>query len=154
MRRSKSVTWAAAATIIESLPPLALGLIAALDMFGIGPVRGHDPSVFLSGFETLSLFVLLTMTGLWGVISAIGVLAMKRWARYLIIAFAALMTVVMSLYLAEAIVIIFAHKEKPSPIVSCWIGIPAFYIGVSVWSLRIFNRPRVVQEFEGTAALS
>jgi uncharacterized membrane protein len=154
MRRSKSVTWAAAATIVESLPPLAIGLFAALEMFGIAPHRGRDPSVFFSGFELFCIFVLSTMTGLWGLISAIGVLAMKRWGRYLIIAFAALMTVIMAMYLAEAIAIILAHKRKPSSIMAYWMGIPTFYIGVSVWSLRLFMWRPVAQEFEGTAALS
>jgi len=154
MNRSASVTWAALATILESLPPLGLGLFAVLDMFGVAPVRGRDPSVFLSGFEDLSLFVMVMTFGMLGLISAIGLLSVRRWARYTSIAFAIVTIVVMGLYLAIAIIAIaFAHKRNSLSIMSCWIGILTFYIGVSVWSLLLFNRPRIVQEFEGTAAL-
>ncbi len=153
--RSVSVTWAAIATILESLPPLALGLSVVLDLFGLIPIRGRDPAVFLSGFEYLSVFVVATTFGMWGLISAIGLLAIRRWARCTSIAFAVVTIVVMGLYLANAIIAIaFAHKRNPYSIMACWIGIPTLYIGVSVWSLFLLNRPRIVQEFEGTAALS
>jgi hypothetical protein len=90
MSRSTSVTWAAVVTILESLPLIGVGVLAVLDLFGIAPHRGRNPAIFYSGFEILSVVVMMMIPGIWGLVTGIGLLAVKRWARYSIIAFAAL----------------------------------------------------------------
>jgi hypothetical protein len=153
MKRSGWVTWAAAATIGESVLPLALGLYAVLDTFGLAPVRGRDPSIFLSGFEDLSLFVILTTVGMWGLISGVGLLRMKQWARYSVIVFAALIAALMGNYLVFGMFATFrGHEWKP--IMASWIGTPTSFLAVNIWLLALLNRQRVVREFEGTATSS
>jgi hypothetical protein len=132
-----------------------MGVFTALDMFGLAPVRGRDPSVFLSGGEYLGVFVLVTMFGMWGLISAIGLLAVRMWARHTSILFAVVSIFVGGLYLALGMVaIILGHNREPLWVVACGIGIETFYIGVGVWSLLLLNRTRIVQEFEGRPPLS
>jgi hypothetical protein len=85
MNRSAYVTWAAITTILASLPPFALGLFFVLDFFGIAPHRGADPNIFTSSGEDL-LGILMTMIpATWGLATSIGLLRLKRWARYSII---------------------------------------------------------------------
>ena len=134
----------------ESVLPLALGLFAVLDMFGLAPVRGGDPSILLSGFGELSLFVILTTVGMWGLVSGVGLLRMKQWARYSVIVFAALITALNGIYLVIGIFgVLRAHEWKP--IMASWIGTPTSFLAVNIWLLALLNRQRVVREFEGTA---
>jgi len=143
--------WTAFAIILESLPPLIFALFVGLDMFGLAPVRGRDPSVFLSGGEYLGVFVMVAAFGTWGLTSAIGLLTARRWARDATIVFAIVTTVVMTLYLVLTIhSIVLGHSPNSPWINACVIGIETFYIGVSVWSLVLLKRPRIVRELGGT----
>ena len=157
MRRSTSVTWAAIATILESLPPLGVGVLAVLDLFGIAPHRGRNPTIFYSGFEILSVVVMMMIPGIWALATGIGLLAVKRWARYSIIAFAALTIAFMGITFGFGMMVMLAMaKRNPFPTMGMWgiayyVGVPVFYVGISVWFLLLFNRPGVAEEFEGGA---
>lgn len=150
MRRSTSVTWAAIATILESLPPLGVGVLAVLDLSGIAPHRGRNPAIFYSGFEILSV--------VWALATGIGLLAVKRWARYSIIAFAALTIAFMGITFGFGMMVMLAMaKRNPFLTMGMWgiayyVAVPVSYVGISVWFLLLFNRPRVAEEFEGGAA--
>ncbi len=160
MSRSKSVTWAAIATILESLPPLGVGVLAFLDLFGIAPHRGRNPAIFYSGFEIVSVVVMTMIPGIWGLATGIGLLAVKRWARYSIIVFAALTIAFIGITFGFGMILMLAvAKRNPLLNIGMWgiayyVGVPVSYVGISVWLLMFFNRPRVAEEFEGGAAQS
>jgi len=92
----------------------------------------------------------------WGLATSIGLLGLKRWARYSIIIFSSLniafMVITfglgMSLKLALA-------KRHPFTFIGVWdfayyVGVPVFYVGTSIWFLVFFNLPRIVKQFERT----
>ena len=156
MNRSTSVTWAAMTTILASLPPFALGLFIVLDFFGIAPHRGTDPTVFTSSGEDL-LGILMTMVpAIWGLATGVGLMALKRWARYSIIVFSILNIAFMAVGFGFGMVLRLAlAKRHPFAFTGIWdfayyVGVPVFYAGISVWFLVLFNRRRVVQQFKIT----
>ena len=52
-------------------------------------------------------------------------------------------------YLAIGVVgVSLGHNRQSLLIVAYGLGIEIFYIGASVWSLVLLNRPRIVREFE------
>jgi hypothetical protein len=66
------------------------------------------------------------------------------------VVFAAVTIIIMTLYLALGIVVtLLGRTRNPLSAASlAGFGVEIFYIGISLWSLFLFNRPRIVQEFE------
>ena len=47
-------------------------------------------------------------------------------------------------------------KRHPFTFIGVWdlayyIGVPVFYVAISIWFLMLFNRPRVVEQFDRTS---
>ena len=132
-----------------------MGVLAVSDLFGIAPHRGRNPAIFYSGFEILSVVVMTMIPGIWGLATAIGLLAVKRWARYSIIAFAALTIAFMGItFVFGMMLTLAAAKRNPFLTMSIWgiayyVGVPVFYVAISVWFLMLVNRPRAAEEFGG-----
>jgi hypothetical protein len=159
MNRSNSVTWAAITSILASLPPFSLGLLFVLDFFGIAPHRGADPTVFTSSGEDLMGILMTMIPDIWGFATGIGLLTLKRWARYSIIVFSGLNIAFMVVGFGLGMVLRLAlAKQHPFTFIGIWdfayyVGAPVFYLGISIWFLILFNRPRVVDQFERTAVV-
>jgi hypothetical protein len=143
--RPKSVTWAASATILESLPLLSLSLVAALRLFGILPT----PSTPDGGDNALFL-VLTLIPGGWCLATGLGLLKLRKWARYSIIAFSAV-TIYIMLDGFGVVMMWDIRRHKPV-FIGIWdftyrVGVPLFYIGISMWLLVLFNLRGIVSEF-------
>jgi hypothetical protein len=160
MNRSASVTWAAITTSLASLPPFVLGLLFVLDFLGIAPHRGADPTIFTSSGEDLMGILMTMIPATWGLATSIGLLGLKRWARYSIIVFSGLNIVFMVVGFGLGMILRLAlAKQHHFTFIGVWdfayyVGVPVFYIGISVWFLMLFNRPGVVEQFEGTTVAS
>jgi hypothetical protein len=152
MCRSRSVTWAAIATLLLSLPPIALGLLGVLDLFGPAPHQERDPAIFYSRFEILSAAAMTLIPGIWGLATGVGLLALKLWARFSIIAFAAVtiafMVITFGLDVVATLAIAKRTQLQTIGDFAYHIGVPVFYVGISVWFLVLFNQPRITQEFD------
>jgi len=91
--------------------------------------------------------------GIWGLATGIGLLAVKRWARYSVIVFAALTIVFMGITFGFGMIVTLAVAKR-NPFLTMgilgfayYVGVPIFYVAISVWFLMLFNRPRVAEEF-------
>lgn len=156
MRRSASVTIAAAFSLVGSLLSLALGLLSA---FAVLIARKSNPDLdeplVLGGVAIGTFF--LTVPAIWGIATAMGLFRLKAWAKISILVFSVLLAVtgifgVLSFPLLQ-------HSTIPESAGSGFtyikFGIGGFYAvlaGIGVWWFVLFTRPSVRQQFGSSAA--
>jgi len=165
MRASKGVIVSAVIAIIGSLVSILLGVTMIFTMRAalVASTEHPAPAVPI-GLIVGILAGFYAGFGVWGLVSAIGLLRLRNWARICFAVFGGILAV-FSLFGEFGIVmgLLVTPRTQPPPNVS-----PAFLTGVyavfavvallfaalGIWWMIYFNRPRVKAKFLGEAAAS
>jgi hypothetical protein len=151
MNRSPGVTIAAVFSLLGSLLFLLLGFL--LVVFAIfsrsilsSPAPPGGPAImFLSAS-------FMTLPGIWGLATSVGLFRLKRWARISILIFAALLTFFGLVTPLGLLAVRFPTPPNQDPAIlnSVRWGMSAFYLclaGVGVWWLIFFTRRSIKEQF-------
>jgi hypothetical protein len=163
MRASKGVIVSAIIAIIGSLVSILLGVTM---IFMMRSALVSSPEQPAPAIPFGLIFGILTGFyagfGVWGIVSAIGLLRLRNWARICFAVFGGILAV-FSLFGALGMGLQATFPTEPPPNVS-----PAFMTGVyvvfailallfaalGIWWMIYFNRSRVKAQFMGEAAAS
>lgn len=157
MNRSPGVTVIAVLAMIGSLLTVAVALVMALAMVAAPAELPNDfplpPVAFKAIMLLMSFFYLLP--AIWGILTSVGLLQLKNWARISIIVFAALFTAMGLFGAMSAVVMAVLPLGDTIPdhdvIVAMRIGMAAFplvQVAIGIWWLVFFNRTEVKAQFE------
>lgn len=155
MRRSLGVTLSAVALLVVSAVPLILGMLAVLSFFS--PLSMPFPGVTI--FRAVITVVSLTALGLasWAIASAVGLIALRRWARASMLVISSLMIYLSlpAVFLVPFWRIRYIAVAPLSFGEAGWIGVGPVYAALAVlgifW-LYFFNRQSVKAQFQAVAA--
>jgi hypothetical protein len=156
MGRSVGVTVSAVLAMVGSLLALAFGLLMALGLFmaPAQPPPGSDlPPEFFKTILLLAPFVYI-LPAVWGIVTSVGLFQMKNWARISIIVFAALLTLGGFLGSIGALALAVATPPSNLPgevmvLTRIFFAVfTALQLGIGIWWLVFFNRPKVRALFQ------
>lgn len=154
MKRSAGVTVAAVFSLLGSLLNLLLGFLMILmaiinkSTLAAGAPGGRAMMIVSSMF--------LTLPGIWGIATSVGLFRLKRWARISILIFASLLTFFGLITPLGLLAVRFPTPPNQDPAIfnSVRWGISVFYLClavVGVWWLVFFTRPSVKEQFVDAA---
>jgi hypothetical protein len=153
--RSAGITVIAILALIGSALMLALAAFMAFAMIVATP-PANDPRL-PAGFFTVMRVVLpliYALPAVWGIVTAIGLLQLKNWARISTIVFSVLLMVFGAFGMLTAMV--FFLKPPPGngvdpkmfPIIGAVSAVFALaQIGIGIWWMVFFNRAKVKAQF-------
>lgn len=150
MKRSTSVTIAAFCSLVGSAAALALGLASALSVM---LARKSNPDLnepMVLGGVAIGT-ALLIVPSIWGVMTSVGLLRLRSWARISVLVFSVLLvaTGVLGNLLFPLVPI------QPANLTVAKFGLAAFYtclFGIGVWWFVLFSRPSVRQQYGRSAS--
>ena len=163
MRASKGVIVSAIIAIIGSLVSILLGVLMIFAMrAAFVPPPEHPAPAIPIGVMFGILTGFYAGFGVWGIVSTIGLLRLRNWARICFAIFGGILAF-FSLSGAFGMGLMATSPTEPPPNVS-----PAFMTGVyavfaivallfaalGIWWMIFFNRSRVKAQFMGEAAAS
>ncbi len=153
MRRSASVTIAAAFSLLGSVLSLALGLLSAVSVL---IARKSNPDLneplVLGGVAIGTFF--LVVPAIWGIATSTGLFRLRAWARISILIFSVLLAIT---GVFGAILFPFVQLSPDfasSGLTGLKFGLGGFYAilaGIGVWWFVLFTRLSVRQEFGANA---
>jgi len=156
MKRSAGVTVIAVLSLIGSVLTLLMGVVLALVMvFASAPSSNDFPGspMFFKAIMALVLLIYLVLA-LWGILTSIGLLRLKNWARISTIVFSVLLILMggfgVLLSLSFPIPSVPAKPADPSAVMGARIfagAIQVALVSIGVWWLVFFNRARVREQF-------
>src|SRR5262249_54651181 len=148
--------------LIGSAGAVGIGALALLGMMagGAAPPKGFSgPPIF---FRAIMLLVPLIyiLPGVWGIVTAIGLLQLKNWARISIIVLSVLL-LAFGLIIGLSSSVFFLTKPPPgmdrqeAAFVGVFMGmLAATLIGLGTWWLVFFNRAKVKAQFAAVPMLA
>src|SRR5215469_5177532 len=155
MRRSVGVMVSAILALIGSSGAIGIGALALLGIVAGSAVQPKDYSGSPMFFRAMMLLVPLIyiLPGVWGIVTGIGLLQMKNWARISIIIFSVLL-LAFGLIIGLSSSVFFLTNPPPGMdrhevafVRVFMLMLAATLIGVGVWWLVFFNRARVKEQF-------
>jgi hypothetical protein len=157
MKRSADVTASAIVLFVGSgLFLLFLGF-TVLIVFTTGGAKGLTPANAIPGL------VMYAGMAAWGIVTAVGILGLREWARYSILVmsgFAAAIIVFAGVFLAILFPVIMKTMPNagsmPPGFLKIMLVVELFFLlpplGISIWWLVAFTRPRVRAQFAAPGA--
>jgi hypothetical protein len=154
--RSAGITVIAVLALIGSALLLGLAGLMAIAMFVTPtpvPNNAQLPPMFFKVFKVV-VPLFYAAPAVWGIVTAIGLLQLKNWARISTIVFSVLMVVFGAFGMLTSMV--FFLKPPPGngldPRVLSYIGLAAAVfslaqIGIGIWWMVFFNRASVKAQF-------
>lgn len=152
MSRPASVTAVAVLGILGSLFTLLMAAVTGGLMFVQLPGMPEQPSLMRQAFVlNAGLFLALSV---WGIVTAVGLLRMKRWARISTLIFSGGLVCFALLGLLSLFLIPLAVPPGmvDSIMRGVLVGVGIFYgmlLAVSIWWLVLFNRAAIKAQFYG-----
>jgi hypothetical protein len=155
LRRSVAVTVIAILALIGSAGAIGMGALTFVGLLAGGAAPPKDFSGSLIFFRAIMLLVPLIyiLPGVWGIVTAIGLLQLKNWARISIIIFSVLL-LAFGLITALSSSVFFLANRPPGmdrQVVALarvvMLMLAAGQIGLGVWWLVFFNRAKVKEQF-------
>ena len=156
IRRSASVTIAAAISLVGSLLSLTLGLFSA---FAVLIARKSNPDLneplVLGGVVILTFF--LIVPAVWGIVTSRGLFRLQAWARISILVFSLLLAItgICGAVLFPLVQLPAEQASTAHGFTYLKFGLGGFYAalaGIGVWWFVLFTRPSIRQQF-GDAAV-
>jgi hypothetical protein len=155
-QRSAAVTASGVIAILGSLLTaigVLIGLMGLLVSFGYASPAATVPGVRAI---TAAMMVFFLAVALWGAFSGVGVIRFRNWARISILVWAGITAPICLLVVAlMAWVPLPAMPDQQISNTLLRSFIIAFYgapLGIAVWWLILFTRPRIVAQFRPEAA--
>ena len=156
IKRSASVTIAAALSLVGSLVSLALGLLSA---FAVLIARKSNPDLnepLVLGGIVIGTFFLI-VPAIWGLVTSRGLFRLKAWARISILVFSLLLAItgICGAILFPLVQLPAAPESAAHGFAYLKFGLGGFYAvlaGIGVWWFVLFTRPSIRQQF-GYAAV-
>ena len=162
-KRSGVVTAAAVIALVGSVGALLFGSMTLLGGFlASGDPSFTDQSGDPSDAPSLAVFLIMgggqLALSAWGIVSAVGLLRLRNWARLSFVVFAALLAVASSCAVLGLMVAIPALSLVPdvdpnippgvmAAVLSVMALIAVSGVGVGIWWVIYFNRARVRSQF-------
>ncbi len=156
MKRSLGVTVIAVFTLLGSLLALLMGILTAVFAV-VAPLPAQrefpaSPAFFKAMLLAASLVYILP--AVWGILTSIGLLRLKNWARVSTIVFSVLLILMSIGPLLGSILFSFmpvpseAADNSVMTVVRVSMGVlGSAQLGIGVWWLLFFTRSRVRQQF-------
>jgi hypothetical protein len=154
--RSAGITVIAVLALVGSALLLAMAVLIAISMIAMPIPASNDakiPPMFFKVFRVVIPFM-YALPAVWGIISAVGLLQLRNWARISTIIFSVVLIVFGAFGILTSMV--FFLKPPPGngldPKIFSLIGVfTALFalaqIGVGIWWLVFFNRASVKAQF-------
>lgn len=155
MKRSIAVTISAVLALVGSILTLGLSMIGAA---GVLLQRHTFPQGVGVVGAALAGVAMMTLSGIWGIATGIGILLLKGWARISMIIFASLLALSVC---GAPMMLLIPFPPTPgadaSVMTGIRIGMAAFYLflgAIGVWWMVLFTRPSVKLQFSGGRPLA
>lgn len=155
MKRSAGVTVIAVLSLIGSVLTLLIGILVLAAMAFVPPPAAKEYSASPVALKVIFVCAALAyiLPAVWGIITSIGLFRLVNWARMSIIVFSVLLVLVSGFSVLAALLMpTLSPSSGASPgslrAVQAVMGV--FWLallGMGVWWLVFFTRPRVRQEF-------
>ena len=155
MRRSVGVMVIAILALIGSAGAIGIGALALLGIVAGSAAQPKDYSgspVFLRAIM-LMLPLIYILPGVWGIVTGIGLLQLKNWARISIIIFSVLLLAFALIFGLSSSVFFLTNPppgmdhQEVAFVRVFMLMLAATLIGVGVWWLVFFNRAKVREQF-------
>ena len=154
--RSAAVTVIAILQLIGSALVLAMSGLLAVAMIAAPPTPNDAqlPPMFFKMIRIIAPLI-YALPAVWGIITAVGLLQVKNWARISTIVFSALLLFFGAFGILTSMV--FFLKPPPGkgldPAMFAWVGVfmavcALAQIGIGIWWMVFFNRARVKAQFQ------
>jgi hypothetical protein len=155
MRRSVGVMVIAILALIGSAGVVGIGALALLGIVAGGAAQPRDFSGSPMFFRAIMLLapLIYILPGVWGIVTAIGLMQLKNWARISIIVFSVLLLVFGLITGLSSSGFFLTNppsgmdRQEVAFVRVFMLMLAAALIGVGVWWLVFFNRARVKQQF-------
>lgn len=157
MARPASVTVVAVLSILGGLFTLLMGAV-----FGLLTLMPPPAGVQQTEFERYAMLFtggLFAALSIWGIVTAIGLFRMKRWARVStlvfsagLICFAILGLIFLGFFFLGLIPLTTPPGASDPILRGAMMGVGAFYgllLAISIWWLLLFNRAAIKAQFYG-----
>src|SRR5579883_3069666 len=161
MNRSAGIVASAVIAIIGSLLCLAAALFMLV--FTPPPLPNQPPPPAAVGVTIGFIATFYSAFGIWGIVSAIGLLKLRNWARLCFIAFGGLLCLFAVFLMFGMLMLAFFMPQAPAPNVSPQLIKRIFAVmgtsmllpaGLGVWWMIYFNRSRIKLQFMSEAKAS
>jgi hypothetical protein len=155
MRRSVGVTVIAILALIGSAGAIGMGALTFVGLLagGAAPPKGFSGSLIFFRAIMLLVPLIYILPGVWGIVTAVGLLQLKNWARISIIIFSVLM-IAFGLITALSSSVFFLTNPPPGLdrqgvafVRVFMLMLAAGQIGLGVWWLVFFNRAKVKGQY-------
>ena len=158
MNRSAGVTVIAVLALVGSAGAMGLGALTLVGLLvGSGATAPKDFPGSPTFFRAMMLLVPLVyvLPAVWGIVSGVGLLQRKNWARISTIVFSTLL-IAFGVFTGFGSLIFFLNAPPPTMEREVAVFVRVFMvalataeIGIGVWWLVFLNRARVREEFVG-----
>ncbi len=155
MKRSVGVTFSAIVSLLGSALTLGLGVLVIFILFFFAPTRANFSGVTAAPKVIFVMGALVyILPAIWGIITSIGLLCLKNWARISIIIFSVIL--IFMGVIAGLIMLLMPLPAAPgeattqSTMTAIRLFMGAFWFGIAgigVWWLIFFTRPKVKAQF-------
>jgi hypothetical protein len=166
MRRSIGITISAVIAFIGSALSILFGVVMVIPVFMAGNIAMPTPAPGqpVSPIPPFAMLLFISFFyigfGVWGIVSAIGILRLRNWARICFVVFAGILCLFSIFGLAGSLVAIGFVPRNLSPgsdvppglITGMFVVIGTLallWAGIGIWWIIYFNRSRVKVQFLG-----
>lgn len=163
MKRSTGITVVAVLSLIGSILTLLMGIVLALLMLFASAPKSNDFPGSPMFFKVIMVGVVLIylLLALWGILTSMGLLWLKNWARVSMIVCSVLLIVMGVFSVLPSLLPISSISNKPADAsamtaVRVFMGVFSLaLVAIGIWWLVFFTRPKVREQFlSGPLALS
>jgi len=156
MRRSIGVTVIAVLSLLGSLFMLLMAALMVLLPFLSSKVESKESPFSPGFFKLMMLFAALMylLPAIWGIVTSIGLLRLKEWARISIIVFSVLLILMSGFSALMFLVIPMPLPPNQPAAANVMSGVHVFMtlfaaglMGIGIWWLVFFTRAGVKQQF-------
>jgi hypothetical protein len=157
MKRSAGVTVIAILSLLGSLFTLVMGALMAVIPFVASKAQPNESPFTPRTFKVLMIGVsaFYALPAIWGILTSIGLLRLKEWARISMIVFSVLLILMSGFGGLTSLLIPFPPPTAKQPVdpsifAGIRIAMTAFWLAllaVGIWWVVFFNRAKVKQQF-------